>query len=141
MRSLTPRVWLICVIAAVTLLAAAPEEQNTDKCSLEIPEAEKNRKNPVPASPESLERGKTIFSSQCAMCHGEKGDGKGKLAEKYDFKSVDFTDAARQKQRTDGEYFYILTKGCGHMPGEGERLPEAWKWDLVNHIRTLASGS
>ena len=140
MRSLRSWVWLIAIVFA-TLLAAAPTEQapNVIKDSIKIPEEERSRENPVSPTPASLERGKNLFSSQCAMCHGESGDGKGKLAEQYDFKSVDFTDVARQKQRTDGEYFYILTKGCGHMPGEGERLPELWKWDLVNHIRTLAS--
>jgi len=142
MRSFAPWVWLICLVA-VTVLAAAPQQHGAKaaKCSLDIPEAEKNRENPVSSTPGSLERGKNIFSSQCTMCHGEKGDGKGKLAEQYEFSAVDFTDPGRQKQHTDGEYFYILTEGCGHMPGEGERLPELWKWDLVNYIRTLAPGS
>ena len=142
MRSITPWAWLVCLVA-VTVLVAAPPEPGTPavKCSLDIPAAEKKRENPVSPSPASLERGKNIFSSQCAMCHGEGGDGKGKLADQYDFVVVDFTDPERQKKRTDGEYFYILTEGCGHMPGEGERLPELWKWDLINHIRTLASGS
>ena len=35
------------------------------------------RKNPVRFSEISVERGKKIFQTQCVMCHGEKGDGKG----------------------------------------------------------------
>ncbi|MDX1389672.1 MAG: cytochrome c [Acidobacteriota bacterium] len=134
MRSATSWTVLAFVVAGVTLLGAAPDQKSAPS---EIPEAEKNRKNPVETTPESIERGQTLFWSQCAMCHGEKGDGKGELAERYDFVVVDFTDAALQKKRTDGELFYLLTVGKDHMPGEGERMPDAWKWDLVNYIRTL----
>ncbi len=49
----------------------------------------------------------------------------------------DFT-AAQQKKRTDGELFYILTRGHAGMPGQGSRLREKQKWDLINFIRSRA---
>ncbi len=137
MRSASSWMVLACVVVAAMMLGAAPDQKEPAARPNSIPEAEKNRKNPVASTPESIERGQTLFWSQCAMCHGEKGDGKGELADRYDFKVVDFTDPAVQKKRTDGELFYLLTVGKDHMPGEGERMPEAWKWDLVNYIRTI----
>ena len=51
----------------------------------------------------------------------------------------DFTDAALQRARTDGELFYVLVNGRGDMPGEGEsRLPESVRWNMILHVRSLA---
>ena len=35
--------------------------------------------NPRPATPESVEYGELLFSSQCVMCHGADGSGTGHL--------------------------------------------------------------
>ena len=32
------------------------------------------RKNPVRFSEASVDRGKKVYNTQCALCHGEKGD-------------------------------------------------------------------
>ena len=53
----------------------------------------------------------------------------------------DLTDQEAMGKRTDGELFYILTKGCGRMPAQEERLKDKVKWDLVNYVRTLPTGS
>jgi len=104
---------------------------------LVIPEEEKNRKNPVPANEESLEIGRKLYASQCALCHGEKGDGKGDLAADMKLTMPDFTAAEWKKKRTDGELFYIMSTGHGGMPGQGDRLREVQRWHLVNFLRTL----
>jgi mono/diheme cytochrome c family protein len=101
-----------------------------------IPESEKQKKNPVPKVPEALASGKILFDSQCGMCHGSKGDGKGDLAVQKKWPMPDFTDPAWQAKRTDGELFYILSTGHGEMPAE-KRLPEQNKWEMILHIRTL----
>jgi mono/diheme cytochrome c family protein len=106
---------------------------------LVIPEAEKNRKNPVPVVPEAIEAGRVTYSSQCAMCHGVKGDGKGELANSLKMRIPDYTDVKVQRKRTDGDLFYIMTTGHGQMPGEN-RLPAQSKWEIVNYLRTLARG-
>ena len=48
---------------------AAPTQPEKPK-QLIVPEADKNRKNPVAATPASVESGKNLYDSQCAMCHG-----------------------------------------------------------------------
>ena len=104
---------------------------------LVIPDKEKSRKNPYQGDARSTESGKQLFQTQCTMCHGTRGDGKGDLVGRLRLKIPDFTDPAVQKRRTDGELFYILTSGHGEMPGEGARFSVEWRWDLVNYIRTL----
>jgi mono/diheme cytochrome c family protein len=137
---------MLVFLAALAVLAAAvdgPGATGTDQAGSaavpdEIPDAEKRRRNPVPASNESIDHGKMLFASQCAMCHGANGDGKGELASKLKLKVPDMTDPELQKKRTDGEWFYILTHGHGRMPGEGERLPADWRWDMINAIRAMS---
>lgn len=102
-----------------------------------IPPEEKTRKNPIPSSPDSIESGLNLYSSQCTMCHGPAGNGKGELAEKMQLKVPDFTSASAMKKRTDGELHYILRKGHGEMPPE-TRLEEKDLWDMINYIRSLA---
>ena len=65
------------------------------------------------------------------------GDGQGDLVERLNLEVPDMTDPEIQKNRSDGDLFYILTQGHGDMPGDGERLPADWRWDMINYIRTL----
>ena len=132
---------IVFVVGGAWLGQAGQEKKETPQAELPkplvIPDEEKNRKNPVPESPESVETGKKLYPSQCGLCHGEKGDGKGDLAVELKFEMPDFTTAEWQKKRSDGELNYILTTGHGRMPGQGGRLQEAQKWHLVNFLRTL----
>lgn len=102
-----------------------------------VPDSAKRMPNPREANAESIDIGHRLFSSQCTMCHGTSGDGKGVLAGRLGMAVPDFGDPAVQTARTDGEWFYILTHGHGRMPGDGERLPDSARWDLVNFTRTL----
>jgi len=132
---------LLLMGASARLLPGAQEKGKTPQAELPkplvIPEEEKNRKNPISPSPESVEMGGKLFSSQCAMCHGAKGDGKGDLAAELKLDMPDFTPAEWQKKRTDGALNYIINTGHGRMPGQGGRLLEAQKWHLVNFLRAL----
>jgi mono/diheme cytochrome c family protein len=143
---------LVLVFLAVLMLlcpplAAAPDNPAGEQAGprpsgqlpkpLVIPESEKKKQNPVPNVPEAIAAGKSLFSSQCAMCHGPAGDGKGELATGMKMKVPSFATTAWQEMRTDGEVFYILTTGHGDMPGE-KRLPDQSKWEMVRFIRSLA---
>ena len=57
---------------------------------------EPTKANPVKATAESLAKGKKLYGFDCAMCHGDNGDGKGDMA--TDIKNVtDFTNADAMK--------------------------------------------
>jgi len=100
-----------------------------------IPPEAASRSNPVKPSPESLARGKKIYGYDCAVCHGKDGDGKGDMTEMKGL--PDFTDPAVQKGHTDGEWFYIIQKGKGEMPPEGDRAKSEDTWNLVNYVRSF----
>jgi len=96
------------------------------------------KKNPVGFTEASAARGKKLFKTQCALCHGEKGDGKGDLAKEMKLTLPDFTQPNSLSKRTDGGLFAIVATGKEPMPGEKGRMPEPQVWDLVNYLRALS---
>jgi mono/diheme cytochrome c family protein len=99
---------------------------------------DKARKNPVKFTELSVERGKKIFGTQCALCHGDKGDGKGELATDMKLTVPDFTKPDTLKDRTDGELFTVIGVGKDPMPSQGSRLTDTHRWNLVNYMRSLS---
>jgi len=111
--------------------AQAPAPEN------KTPPADAAKVNPVKPTAESLAKGKKLYVIDCAMCHGKDGDGKGDMAS--DIKNVtDFTNPDALKNRTDGELFYVIRKGKGEMPPEGDRAKDDDIWNLVNYVRSFA---
>ncbi len=100
--------------------------------------------NPLPVSAEVLQAGKTLFQKSakpaaCAMCHGEKGDGKGMLGTALVPPPRNFTCNAMMKAISDGQLFWIIKKGS---PGTGmmsfSGLSDDKVWQLIHYIRSLA---
>jgi cytochrome c5 len=96
------------------------------------------KKNPVPATPESLAEVRKLYGYNCAMCHGKTGDGKGDLAADMKLELRDWRDPASLEKMTDGELFWMISNGKGKMPGEGDRAPEKMRWNYVNLVRSFA---
>lgn len=103
-----------------------------------IPPEDAKKANPLKNDAAAIADGKKLYGSQCVVCHGKDGDGKGELAVDMKLNLHDYHDAAALKGMTDGELFYILSKGKGDMPGEGDRLTETQRWHLISYIRSLA---
>jgi mono/diheme cytochrome c family protein len=138
--SLTAITFLLFVAvgsAQETQQAAAPSSAAASATAFKIPPEETQRANKVKPTPASLAEGKHVYASQCAMCHGNTGDGKGDLAADMKLQLRDYRDPDALKKFTDGELFYILTKGKGDMPGTEDRMKETQRWDLVNYLRSL----
>jgi cytochrome c5 len=119
--------------------SAAPAQVPAD--DYKITPEEVARKNPVKSSPEGLAEARKVFKYDCAMCHGEHGDGKGEVVESMKLTMHDWRDPAALEGKTDGEIFYIITKGKGKMMADGDRQPEKLRWNLVNLVRSMATKS
>jgi mono/diheme cytochrome c family protein len=106
--------------------------------SREQREAAALRKNPVPATPESIRRGGNLYVVYCTPCHGPSGKGNGLVATKF-VPAADLTNPELQKARTDGFWQSYLSVGGAVMPAYGESLSAEERWDVVNYLRTLAA--
>lgn len=124
------------VLGAVVLLAASLLHAHGGK-PWPAPEAAKKRKNPVAATPLSLQVGAKLYRENCLVCHGEKGDGNGPWREKMPLDPPDFTDVHMMGEMSDGEIFWKVSTGRELMPGFQKQLSERQRWCLVNYLRTL----
>jgi mono/diheme cytochrome c family protein len=98
--------------------------------------AYEGRKNPVPATPESVTRGGALFRVYCTPCHGAGGKGDGPVTPRF-IPPPDLTSPQIQG-RTDGHISYYIGYGGAIMPAYGEALSVGDRWDLVNYVRSLA---
>lgn len=110
---------------------------NADPKPWAVPDAAKNKKNPVPADAQTIATGKTLWTTHCKSCHGAKGVGDGTKAATLKTEPGDFSKASVQTQ-TDGSLFYKLSEGREDMPSFKKKVSdEDDRWALVNFMRTL----
>jgi mono/diheme cytochrome c family protein len=84
----------------------------------------------------SFERGKQIYLTTCAHCHGLSGQGDGWDAQSLDVKPANLTDP-ELRDLSDGEWLVRLTFGVPNTadPIWGELLPEGQRWDTIKYIQ------
>ena len=107
----------------------------TDIETLDMKEAAVSIENPVPASDESVARGKNFYDINCFVCHGSEGRGDGPVGLKFVEKApVDLNDPYTQDQ-ADGQLFFTLTRGRALMPFYRDALSPTERWDVINYVR------
>ena len=102
-------------------------------------------KNPLPATDETIDKGKKLFEGKafCATCHGRDGKGLGADIEPGTLKSPlprNFTDKDWQTARTDGELLWILkngSKGTAMAPFIPLILTEEEAWQVLLYVRSF----
>lgn len=85
-----------------------------------------------------LSTGLKYYTTNCAICHGDRGEGGDQL-------SVAQTMALKppslltEKVRgwTDGHLYHVITVGQGVMGPYASHIPQKYRWQVVNYIRTL----
>src|SRR6185295_3011379 len=106
------------------------------KNTWELPADADRTKNPVPASEESIAKGKELYLARekgnCVFCHGETGSGNAESLPRLRRKPADISNKERMSSMTDGEVFWKVTKGIlGIMPAGEKRMTEEERWHVV----------
>ncbi|HVZ19155.1 MAG TPA: c-type cytochrome [Terriglobales bacterium] len=93
-------------------------------------------KNPIEATPLAIAEARDHFADHCAICHGNRGDGKTQINAGLYPPAPDMRTPDTQ-ELSDGELFYIIKNGIRFtgMPGWGGSDEDNWK--LVLFIRHL----
>jgi mono/diheme cytochrome c family protein len=106
---------------------------------LAVPRSARAEKNPVPSTPDALERGRRNFAKECALCHGNDGRGQTELALGMFPPPPDLRTVA---DLTDGEIHHVIENGIRFSgmaafgrPGDAEMSRE--HWEIVVFIRHL----
>jgi len=104
---------------------------------------------PLGASAGNTGAGKAVYTTNCAACHGDKGDGQGPVGVTLqppprDFSTADFafdTDGDGQKG-TDADLVNVIKQGAAAYGGSPLMAPFAHLadpdiQDVIAYIRTL----
>ncbi|HTV14777.1 MAG TPA: cytochrome c [Acidobacteriaceae bacterium] len=102
-----------------------------------IPAEYIGKANPVKPTAELQERAKKLYGWDCAMCHGDTGNGKGDVAADQKLPMNDFKDSLAKM--SDGEIFYIIQNGRGKMPSESDRANPDLIWNMVTYLRKMSN--
>lgn len=108
----------------------------------QVPEAFAGLTNPIAADDESMARGEQIYTTHCATCHGDYGNGDGPGGASLD--PVPAAIAHTSQMMGDAYLFWRITEGG--IPFETGMLPyrdildEEGRWDVINYVRALGSG-
>ena len=100
--------------------------------------ADKELKNPYAGlmTPEVLNIGQKFFESNCMACHGVGGQGDGPVAAKFPLK-IPALVSDKIKGWSDGRIFHTITMGQGVMGPYASHVPQKYRWQVVNYVRTL----
>lgn len=91
-------------------------------------------KSPLPMNAQVLEDGKVLYTKFCSHCHGETGDGKGPVNDK--FKGVANIGAEGGFTNiTEGHIFHVITHGKGRMWSHASQLDQEERWKIARYIK------
>jgi hypothetical protein len=118
----------------------------------EIPEAARERRNPVVRSDIAIRSAHTLWEKHCETCHGVTGRGDGPKARLHEQRKGhaprNLTNPKVQENLTDGEIFWRISKGIieeGNrviMPKYEDKIPsETERWQLVLFVRELGQAA
>jgi mono/diheme cytochrome c family protein len=106
-------------------------------------EGAKGNKNPFAGQldEDALKVGVKYYTIHCTLCHGANGEGgeKSSIGEKMALKPPALT-SNKIKGWTDGQIYHVITVGQGMMGPYAAHIPEKYRWQVVNYIRSLQQG-
>lgn len=118
---------------------ATPQKQAAPTAPATPADTGANLVNPQKPTAAALAEGKMHYGWDCAMCHGDNGNGKGGLAVSEKMTMPDFTNPATLKGLSDGQIFMIIRKGSATMPPEEKaRADDKTVWNMVNYLRSMS---
>jgi mono/diheme cytochrome c family protein len=93
---------------------------------------------PPKKSPELLKEGKKLFEQNCAVCHGDKGDGKGPAGVALKPAPSDFAAPLSKWPNTKGnpeKIFEVISKGIPNSAMvKWDQFSEKERWGLVFYV-------
>ena len=117
----------IAALTPASTLAAGPTQDTPAKT------------NPVRATAASQDKAKKMYAIDCAICHGDNGNGKTDLAKDMSLNLMDWTDPKTLAGKSDQELFDIIRKGKDKMPAEDAgRAKDNEVWGLITYIRSFS---
>ncbi len=91
--------------------------------------------DPLLPTKEVLKLGQKKFLTFCSPCHGNTGDGQGRLMGQFPPGPTFHSNAVINM--TDGQIYHIITNGRNVMPSYASQITRKERWAIINYIRVL----
>ena len=119
---------------AVALVVSVGAGASAQYAGWTIPDGGKDEKSPLKNAADAAAKGKALFASNCAKCHGPQGKGDGPDAQN----AADLTDEYRTELNPEGVLFYKIWNGhASDMPAFKSKLTKDEVWALVAYLQVL----
>ena len=92
--------------------------------------------SPLDSTAVDLDKGKALYDIYCAICHGNKGKGQGKLVKREKILGIpSYDDAGRAI--TAGSIYHTIYYGKNAMGSYANQLNEEERWQVVSYVLKL----
>ena len=99
--------------------------------------AKANLKSPIDTlSSEDMDKAKGLYEIYCAICHGNGGNGQGKLVTQGKFLGV---PSYKDRVITTGSVFHVQTYGLNYMGSYANQLNAHERWLVATYVMKLKS--
>jgi mono/diheme cytochrome c family protein len=93
------------------------------------------------ASADARTRGAALFRESCALCHGERGDGRGIRREGLTTQPRDFTSRDWRASTSPRRVFFAIREGLhGTAMPSWKAFSEQDSWALTAYVLALGEG-
>jgi len=124
------------------LIACGGGSENTGVNRPTPPPEYAGKTNPFADDPNAMAAGQMVYTTNCASCHGETGQGDGPAGAALDPKPSNLVETARS---ASDDYTYWRIAEGGAMEPFNSSMP-AWKgilgeeeiWQVVSYIKSFA---
>ena len=100
----------------------------------------KGNKNPLAGrfDEDTLKVGIKYYTIHCSVCHGASGEGgaNNSIGAKMALKPPPLI-SDKIHGWTDGQIYHVITMGQGLMGPYASHIPEQYRWQVVNYVRSL----
>jgi len=90
--------------------------------------------------PETVKRGKLVYFTFCAQCHGKNHDGNGTVGQSFHPLPTDLR-SAKVQAKTEGNIFYAISyglpEGNGRQPALDTTVDVMDRWRVVAYVKSL----
>lgn len=96
--------------------------------------AKETLKSPLETNDENLAKGKALFTINCAVCHGDKGDGQGVLMQRDKVLGI---PNYKDREITEGSIYHVIMYGRNMMGSHASQLKDNERWEIVQYVQKL----
>lgn len=97
--------------------------------------------SPIPMTQENVDKGKVIFQKFCMHCHGETGQGDGKVVMEGGYPQPPAYNGSQLGNLPEGKIFHSITYGKNiAMGSHASQLNQEERWLVVQYVKFLQAG-